>query len=51
MLDDPSHLPASFLVEDLKEASNNIVFGTLEGEGFTKYKVGNEVNEDPHLML
>lgn len=29
-----------------------MVFGTLDGDGFTKYKVGNETaNVDPHLML
>jgi glycine/D-amino acid oxidase-like deaminating enzyme len=28
-----------------------MVFGTVEGDGFGKYKIGNELNEDPHLML
>jgi len=28
-----------------------MVFGTVDGDDFTKYKVGNELNEDPHLML
>jgi len=28
-----------------------MVFGTIDGEDFTKYKIGNELNEDPHLML
>ena len=29
-----------------------MVFGTLDGDGFTKYKVGNECDDiDTHLML
>lgn len=28
-----------------------MVFGTLEGEDFSQYKIGNEVNSDTHLML
>jgi hypothetical protein len=29
-----------------------MVFGTLDGEDFSKYKVGNELEDvDPHKML
>jgi hypothetical protein len=29
-----------------------MVFGTVDGEDFTKYKVGNECDDlDPHLQL
>lgn len=51
-LDDNIGLPAAFLFEGLKATKEIMVFGTLDGEGFTKYKVGNECeNIDPHLML
>lgn len=39
-------------MEDLEEANGIMVFGTVDGEGLTKYKVGNECDDiDPHLML
>ena len=50
-LNDNKNLPAAFLMEDLPETKGIMVFGTLDGENFSKYKVGNELNEDPHLML
>lgn len=28
-----------------------VIFGTREGENLDKYKIGNEFNTDPHLML
>ncbi len=33
------------------ETNGIMVFGTVDGEGHGKYKIGNELNEDPHLML
>ena len=50
-LSDNEGLPACFLIEDLPDTNNLIVFGTLDGEGLTKFKIGNELNTDPHLML
>ena len=50
-LSDNHGLPACFLLEDMPDTNNLIVFGTLDGEGLTKYKIGNELNTDPHLML
>lgn len=39
-------------MEDLEEANGIMVFGTLDGENFSTYKVGNELEDiDPHLML
>jgi hypothetical protein len=43
-------LPTSFLLEGLKETNGIMVFGTVDGDGFQKYKVGNECDDlDPHL--
>ena len=50
-LSDNEGLPAAFLLEDLPDTNGLIIFGTLDGEGLTKYKIGNELNTDPHLML
>ena len=51
-LNDNVDLPAAFLMEDLIEASGMMVFGTLDGENHSTYKVGNECEDiDPHLML
>jgi len=50
-LDDNKGLPDCFLIEDIPDTNGLMVFGTIDGEDFTKYKVGNEYNEDPHLML
>jgi len=50
-LDNNEGLPAAFLLEDLVETKGIMVFGTLDGDNFSKYKMGNEFNEDPHLML
>jgi len=37
-------------MEDLQEAGGMMVFGTLDGENLTTYKVGNECDDiDPHL--
>jgi len=44
-------MPDCFLLEDLQETKGVMVFGTVDGDDFTKYKVGNELNDDPHLML
>jgi glycine/D-amino acid oxidase-like deaminating enzyme len=39
-------------MEDLEEASGMMVFGTLDGDNLSTYKVGNECDDiDPHLML
>lgn len=38
-------------MEGLKETNEIMVFGTLDGEGLTKFKIGNELNNDAHLML
>lgn len=51
-LDDSRDLPPAFLMEDLLETKGIMVFGTLDGDNFKSYKVGNELQEvDPHLML
>lgn len=51
-LTDNAGLPAAFLMEGLEEAGGIMVFGTLDGENFSTYKVGNECEDiDPHLML
>lgn len=44
-------MPPCFLLEDLHETNGIMVFGTLDGDNFSKYKIGNEFSEDPHLML
>ena len=49
MLNSNKGMPDCFLMEDLQETKGVMVFGTVDGEDFTKYKVGNELNEDPHL--
>ena len=51
MLNDNKGLPDAFLIEDVAETNGLMVFGTLDGPDFTKYKIGNEFNDDPHLML
>ena len=39
-------------MEGLEESNGIIVFGTVDGENFSTYKVGNECDDiDPHLML
>lgn len=39
-------------MEDLEEANGIMVFGTLDGDNFSTYKVGNELEDaDPLLML
>jgi glycine/D-amino acid oxidase-like deaminating enzyme len=38
-------------MEDYPDTNNIMIFGTLEGEDFSKYKMGNEMNADPHLQL
>ena len=38
-------------MEDLKESNKVMVFGTVDGDGFTRYKIANELNCDAHLML
>jgi len=51
-LDNARDLPAAFLFEGLKATNGIMVFGTVDGEDFTKYKVGNECDDvDPHLQL
>ena len=50
-IEDGSGLPPAFLMEDLKECNKIPIYGTLDGEGFTKYKICNEMNNDTHLML
>lgn len=51
-LDSVKDLPAAFLFEGLRATNGIMVFGTLDGEDFTKYKVGNECDDvDPHLQL
>ena len=51
ILNDRIGLPDCFLLEGYHETNGIMIFGTIEGEGFTQYKVGNELNADPHLML
>jgi glycine/D-amino acid oxidase-like deaminating enzyme len=51
MLEDNKDLPDAFLIEDVAETNGLMVFGTIDGPDFTKYKIGNEFNDDPHLML
>jgi L-2-hydroxyglutarate oxidase LhgO len=36
-------LPCAFLMEGLEEANGIMVFGTVDGENFSTYKVGNEL--------
>jgi glycine/D-amino acid oxidase-like deaminating enzyme len=51
-LSENKHLPNAFLLEGLKETNGVMVFGTVDGDDFTKYKVGNECEDlDPHLQL
>ena len=51
-LNDHKDLPDAFLFEGLKATNEIMVFGTLDGDDFSKYKIGNESeNSDPHLML
>ncbi len=51
-LQENKDLPNAFLLEGLKETNGVMVFGTVDGEGFTQYKVGNECEDlDPHLQL
>jgi hypothetical protein len=51
-LEDNKDLPTAFLMEGLKSANGIMVFGTVDGPNFEKYKVGNELEDtDPHLML
>ena len=51
-MEDSKDLPAAFLMEDLLQSKGIMVFGTLDGDNFSKYKVGNELEDiDPHLML
>ena len=39
-------------MEDLEEANGLLIWGTLDGEDFKSYKVGDDFeNPDPHLML
>ncbi|CDW89687.1 n-methyltryptophan oxidase [Stylonychia lemnae] len=50
-LSDNVNLPTAFLMEDLEEAGGIMVFGTIDGENFSTYKVGNECDDiDPHLI-
>jgi len=51
MVDNRIGMPDCFLLEDLKDTNGIMVFGTMEGENFDRYKIGNELNSDPHLML
>lgn len=51
-LDNNKDLPPCFIIEGMPESNGEMVFGTLEGENFEKYKVGHELhnNFDLHKM-
>ena len=38
-------------MEDHKLTNGVMIYGTVEGKNFDKYKIGNEYNNDPHFNL
>jgi len=36
-------------MEDFSDTNGIMIFGTLDGDNFNNYKIGNELNTDLHL--